>query len=268
MEGMDSKDGACIANEPITTEMNSLDVSTPHRSTRIRKSVEIYNAKLETPKRNGRFSLVGEGTIDPKRFTLGDYKYFCKNIEKIHSDDESLRLLHQLMFGTLGKKFEVKKHIRRFGGFPETIGRDEALESIVDKKKWTVSVLKEVMSLFGLERSGTREGLAERLIDYLKAPYERVCLSESITPKTPSKTPEKTPTKSPSLKRKRVASPSSAGKTPKKRSPTAYSLFMADMRGQVKEENPDASFGDISRIVGDMWKDLSAGTKEVEYYWI
>lgn len=42
-----------------------------------------------------------------------------------------------------------------------------------------------------------------------------------------------------------------------KRGLTAYNFFCREMREKVKEENPDASFGDLSRIVGGKYKSLS-----------
>ena len=40
-----------------------------------------------------------------------------------------------------------------------------------NKKKWTV-VLKEALALFGLEKSGSREDLIDRLLTYLFHPKE------------------------------------------------------------------------------------------------
>jgi len=39
---------------------------------------------------------------------------------------------------------------------------------------------------------------------------------------------------------------------------SAYNFFVAEIRPKVKEENPNMSFGDISKKVGEMWKNLSA----------
>tara|TARA_B110000285_G_C14507864_1_gene330976 strand:+ start:166 stop:504 length:339 start_codon:yes stop_codon:yes gene_type:complete len=42
-----------------------------------------------------------------------------------------------------------------------------------------------------------------------------------------------------------------------KRKPTAFANYMKKERSTVKSNNPDASFGDISKIVGSNWKKLS-----------
>ena len=38
---------------------------------------------------------------------------------------------------------------------------------------------------------------------------------------------------------------------------SAYNFFVAEKRNQVKDEHPDWKFGDISREIGRMWKELS-----------
>jgi len=50
-----------------------------------------------------------------------------------------------------------------------------------------------------------------------------------------------------------------------KQSPNAFILFSADARPKVKEENPDSSVGEISRLVGIAWKNLPEEEKN-KYY--
>jgi structure-specific recognition protein 1 len=42
-----------------------------------------------------------------------------------------------------------------------------------------------------------------------------------------------------------------------KRGLSAYMFFMQKMRSEIQEENPDAAFGEIGKIVGQKWKELS-----------
>lgn len=44
---------------------------------------------------------------------------------------------------------------------------------------------------------------------------------------------------------------------------SAYFLFSIDERPRVKEENPEASFGDIARIISQRFKSLSASEKKI-----
>ncbi|KAJ2000556.1 Non-histone chromosomal protein 6 [Coemansia thaxteri] len=50
-------------------------------------------------------------------------------------------------------------------------------------------------------------------------------------------------------------------KTGPKRALSAYMFFSKDMRKTVQEENPDVSFGQIGRLLGDRWKGLNETEK-------
>ena len=49
-----------------------------------------------------------------------------------------------------------------------------------------------------------------------------------------------------------------------KRSMSSYFLFSIDARPKIKAENPNASFGEIARMISDRFKKLSAKEKK---YW-
>ncbi|KAK0518955.1 Non-histone chromosomal protein 6 [Tilletia horrida] len=42
-----------------------------------------------------------------------------------------------------------------------------------------------------------------------------------------------------------------------KKAKSAYIIFCSEHRDRVKEENPTAGFGDVGRILGAKWKDMS-----------
>lgn len=44
---------------------------------------------------------------------------------------------------------------------------------------------------------------------------------------------------------------------------SAYALFFSDTQAAIKGQNPNASFGDISKIVASMWDVLSPDNKNV-----
>jgi len=44
---------------------------------------------------------------------------------------------------------------------------------------------------------------------------------------------------------------------------TAYSLFFRDTQSTIKGQNPQATFGEVSRIVATMWDSLERREKEV-----
>ncbi|KAK2578508.1 hypothetical protein KPH14_002062 [Odynerus spinipes] len=55
---------------------------------------------------------------------------------------------------------------------------------------------------------------------------------------------------------------SSKKKTAGKKLVTGYILYSSKMRTQITQNNPESSFGEISRIVGNEWRKLPAGEKQ------
>lgn len=44
---------------------------------------------------------------------------------------------------------------------------------------------------------------------------------------------------------------------------SAYALFFRDTQAAIKGKNPNASFGEVSKIVASMWDSLDADHKNV-----
>ncbi|KAL2914143.1 Non-histone chromosomal protein 6 [Polyrhizophydium stewartii] len=60
----------------------------------------------------------------------------------------------------------------------------------------------------------------------------------------------------------------SEGKTRKdpdapKKPLSAFMIFSKENRPRIKEENPDASFGEIGKLLGAAWRELSEKEKQV-----
>ncbi|WWC67469.1 non-histone chromosomal protein 6 [Kwoniella pini CBS 10737] len=47
-----------------------------------------------------------------------------------------------------------------------------------------------------------------------------------------------------------------------KRALSAYMFFVQDYRERIKAENPDATFGDVGKLLGIKWKEMNAGEKK------
>ncbi|RKO91343.1 high mobility group box domain-containing protein, partial [Blyttiomyces helicus] len=47
-----------------------------------------------------------------------------------------------------------------------------------------------------------------------------------------------------------------------KKPPTSYLLFSIETRPQLKNDNPEASFGALGKMLGDAWKVLPDNEKE------
>eukprot|EP01038_Epipyxis_sp_PR26KG_P014880 gene14880-20011_t len=210
---------------------------------RERKQTTFYTAPITVDKPKSVTSGTGKGV------SLGDLEYFNKEIEKLKGDNEVLKSLHGLLFNTPGKKGFVKRNLRTFNGFPDDVNQDQKIAKITEKKKvWTVSLLKSVCGILGLEKSGDRSEIILRLVEYLMCPREtKKTKSPSITGKTNGK-------------RKRNSKDDSSKK---KKAPSAFMLFSQANRISIKQENPDASFGELSKLVGEAWAKVNEKDKKV-----
>lgn len=184
---------------------------------------------------------------------LAENPHFCHELEKHKADSEECKALHFLLFNAVGKKTEIKKNLRAFSGFSSTAVRDDKKLKLLDKKKvWTVTLLKSVLGMLGLERGGDREDLANRLVDYLAAPSFTKAAKESGSK---SKKRKSVSGKSSSKKAKRADRP--------KKAPSAYLLFCNERRASVRADNPEMSMVDVTKALAAEWNELSDAKKEV-----
>jgi HMG (high mobility group) box len=186
-----------------------------------------------------------------------------KGLEKLKGDDEIVKSLHSLLFSSVSKKLEGKKNIRMFNGFADEKTKIEKLSKVAEnKKKWTVQLLKDVLGLFGMEKTGTRTELVEKLMDYLMSPTAIKDESSGTAPKR--KTTKAASTNAVATKgTKRKAT--NDGNAPKKaRAPSAYILFSVGARIEVKKTNPDATFAEIGALVGKKWSSIDEDEKKVK----
>lgn len=161
--------------------------------------------------------------------------------------------MHSILFGNPGKKLEAKKHIKLFNGFPVEKKQARLDKVIENKKKWTVGLLKDALGVFGLEKSGTREELASRLIDYLQEPTAIKSGAPSSVKKARNSVSGK----------KRKAGGKGDKKPKKKVAPSAFILFSTASRAELKAENPTATFAELAKLVSEKWKSISESDKAV-----
>ena len=197
-----------------------------------------------------------------KGIQLSEYPFFVKGLDKIKADDETVKSLHLLLFATSAKKLELKKNIRLFSGYDAANTKDERHVKVTEnKKKWTTQLLKNVLSLFGLEKSGVRSDLIDRLLDYLLLPTMIKDVSASAEQ---NKKPTK-PVPSKGTKRKAKGD----GNAPKKvKSPSGYILFCGEARVELKATKPDATFAEISALLGQKWQSADENEKKVCKRWL
>ena len=177
-------------------------------------------------------------------------------------------LQHSLFYGTPGKKTEIKKNLRSFSGFPDGTSLDEKASKIIEKKKfWTTSQLKTAAAMFGIERSGDREALAKRLVEYVAAPTPKELKGAAAKKKKASAMKaSKSSSSSKSKgngKGKGKGKAAASGKGTRISAPSAYLLFSQSQRADVKKQFPDLSFGELTKKVAESWRELDDAAKKV-----
>jgi len=73
---------------------------------------------------------------------------------------------------------------------------------------------------------------------------------------------EKTATNDTKSKKKSATDNKSVAPPPKK-AKSSYIIFSCEMRSTVKDEMPEASMGEISKVLGARWQDLAASEKKI-----
>ena len=126
-----------------------------------------------------------------------------------------------------------------------------------NKKRYTVSLLKGCAEVVGLEKAGSREELIIKLVEYFASPsklkYEtksevKKRKAEKVARKKANKIAKKE--KGKAAKKNRVKKPMSS-----------YMIFNKEQYTKIKEENPDMSLTEITKLVGAKWKEMSDEAK-------
>ena len=197
--------------------------------------------------------------VEGNGIKLSENPHFCKELEKIKADSDVCKALHSIMYNSVGRKAEIKKNLRSFSGFSSEASADERKAKTSEKKKqWTVSVLKSSLGMLGLERSGDRDVLINRLVAYLAAPhFTKDASAASVGTKRKASGKK---TKSGKGKRSKK---SASGEKKKKSAPSAYILYCASQRAALREAQPELSMIEQTKVLGAQWNALDAETKEV-----
>jgi len=148
----------------MSEEISNAVASPVGRPSRERKQVERIVVEAISKEKTATEIPEGSGLC------LSDYPFFMTGFEKLRTDDDVCKHLHHVMFGALGTKNDRKKSIRKFSGFAPGSNMGEKANKVVEKKGFNNSLLKTTLGLFGLERSGTREQMSQRLVAYLETP--------------------------------------------------------------------------------------------------
>lgn len=162
-----------------------------------------------------------------------------------------LKTFHRVLYpGSSVREATLKSNIRQFSGFSDT--SEEHNEKVAEKlNKLDLVNLKNITDLIDVERSGTKAQITERIVEFLNNPQ-----SSGKEFRQKVRAPKKKAATKGKKKTKKVAEKV-------KRPPSAYILFCKASREKVAKSNPDASFGEIGKLLGAKWKGLNADQKEV-----
>ncbi|CAJ0836193.1 13140_t:CDS:2, partial [Entrophospora sp. SA101] len=200
-----------------------------------------YEAKESKSRSRKKLENIGQGSGTP----LGEIPAVSRNINRLKYNDDVLKGLHKLFYGTVGMKNEIKSNIRRFSGFSNATPVDEIV--IKEKlEKWKLIGLKNMCTVFNLKASGDKGTIIDRLYSWLINPKE-------VSGSDESKAQRKT--KSSLLSSKK-------SKAPRKKS--ARDIFMNEKRSlyRAMEEHKSKNRVDIDKILSEAWKGVSAEEKK------
>lgn len=83
-----------------------------------------------------------------------------------------MRNLHKICTGYIPKLKEIKKTLKAFNGFEFDRDSDEFEKKSDSLQKLNVSGLKQMCELLDLDRSGTKEVICKRIMEFLMAPVD------------------------------------------------------------------------------------------------
>lgn len=167
------------------TPVPLLDQSPEVTGTRIRKQVQRLSvnspAATESPSRRKNEFSPGRG------IKLGTSPKIAAQLQTVKQSE--MTLLHRLLFKRRGTAHEIKRNVREFSGFwfskedKEFKNRKQTLE------KQTLADIKFICQILALEKTGSKEVIAERLLDFLLCP--ELSLDPIKTPKSKKGTSKK-----------------------------------------------------------------------------
>ncbi|XP_076923400.1 uncharacterized protein LOC143585514 [Bidens hawaiensis] len=183
---------------------------TIERPVRVRKSVERLVAVIENDATKEFHILKGRGTV------LKDIPNVSYKLSKIKVVDDTLKLLHTILFGRRGKAAQVKSNILQFSGFVWPENEEKHKLKVKEKlDRLNKEKLLEFCDILDMTVSrANKEDIVVKLIDFMLTPHattsELLAEKEQSTKgkkqKSESKksisTSEATPSKSSSKKQK------------------------------------------------------------------
>ena len=234
------------------------------RGRREKKAVEHFVMQAEAKEEKGELVIpAGAGT------KLGEIENVEYKISRANAASDELKTLHRLCFGTVGAKTVVKKHLRAFCGLVYKEKEAEREKKLASMKKIDGAIIKKMLDVCDLQISGTKQAQCERLVDFLEEPSDsgKKSIKEKVGEKRKKSEAKKEKAEKKKAKKAKVAAKAAKGKgkgkaaaggaAKIKKPMSAFLLYSQAKREKVKQENPSASLGEISKILGEKWKGIS-----------
>jgi protein DEK len=159
------------------SEEKSKASATSSRPTRHRKAVERFK---EEPKEAKEIVIPkGEGV------KLGDISKVVERFQELPRTAPVFTDLHRILFGRPGstKNQKIKENLLEFSGLVYHNKEAERKKLIEKLNNYKLPAIKEICYVLNLERSGGKEEIVNRLIDFLEKPAPQ----KGSTPSKPSK---------------------------------------------------------------------------------
>ncbi|XP_066249759.1 protein DEK-like isoform X2 [Euwallacea similis] len=152
-EEKSDKKGVPLLDQPLETT-----------GKRERKNVQRFEEDIKKPESTVVEFEEGKGTA------LGEIPRVEASITRFKNDD--LKYLHKLLFNAVTNKVHFKKNIRKFNGFPFNKDSDDYTKKVDSLKKNEVKVLKTICEILDLSKTGTKEELVEKIMEFLVEPKD------------------------------------------------------------------------------------------------
>jgi hypothetical protein len=241
------------------------------RGARERKAPETF--KVEVPEKAEFVIQKGKGK------PIGELPDVCAMLEKHKGRDDVLQQMHTVAFGKKGPMAKVKAHLREFSGFPFAA---DAREAELAKRtaflgKRSTDELKQLLSVCCLERSGKKEELVARLVDFFDKPAatgiapaaaKRKRAATPAKGKKPAKASPakkgKAAAKKPAAAKKKAPAAAKKGKDPAagvKKPPSVLELYIDARLPSLREKNDGVTDEQLTGHLKDKWKTLPADKK-------
>lgn len=101
---------------------------------------------------------------------MGEIPRIDASISRFKNDD--LKLLHRVLFKNPGKSTMIKKNIKKFNGFDFNKDSEEYERKLSFIQKFEVKQLKSICEMLDLEKKGTKDEIAARVLEFLIEPKD------------------------------------------------------------------------------------------------